>query len=79
MARDADVKIYLRMPREQMPGIQDRLARLQRGGIPVFIHLPEEKITLLCPKNLWLGSIAEAQTALMDPLLEEDIKVVRKN
>ena len=26
---------------------------LTAGDIPVYMHIPEEKMTLLCPHNVW--------------------------
>ena len=78
IAKDAEIKLYLRMPRGQMPGVQQRLARLPRGGIPVYIHLPEEGVTLLCPRNLWIANTEEAAAALAGPLAPDDMKTVRR-
>ena len=77
IARDADTKLYLRLKRDQLPRIQEMLARM-KGDIPVYINLPEEKITLLCPRELWVDDVTDAQATLLSEMKAEDMKAVRK-
>ena len=65
------------MKRSQMGPIQALLADLQ-GPIPVYINLPEENITLLCPREMWVRSSEEALETLSAFLPEQDMKVVTK-
>ncbi|MBR3905382.1 MAG: DNA polymerase III subunit alpha, partial [Clostridia bacterium] len=76
-AKDAGEKLYLRMNRSQMGPVQALLSELQ-GPIPVYINLPEEKITLLCPREMWVRSSEEAMDVLSAFLPQQDMKVVTK-
>ncbi len=76
-AKDAPCRIFLKMHRRQMGPIQAILADMQ-GGIPVYIHLPEENITLLCPREMWVRSEEEALDTLGRFLPQQDMKVVTK-
>lgn len=77
IARDARVKLYLRLDREQMSAVQDALSAL-KGEIPVFINLPQEGITLLAPKSMWVRDAAAACAALRGSIAPENMKVVEK-
>ena len=77
IAKDAKTKLYLRMRRDQMPRIQAMLAKTP-GSVPVYINLPEEGITLLCPRNLWVKDANLTKTSLLFDLDEQDMKVVEK-
>ncbi len=77
IAKDAPVKLYLRLKRERMAWVQEILSRLP-GEVPVYMNLPDEGITLLCPRELWVRTPEEAMEALRNELTEENMKVVRK-
>ena len=77
IARDASAKLYLRLDRAQMKKIQGELAKYP-GDTPVYMNLPKENITLLCPRSLWVGDLKGAMNALGSELTDENIKVVRK-
>ncbi|MBQ9263214.1 MAG: DNA polymerase III subunit alpha [Clostridia bacterium] len=77
IAKDAPVKLYLRIRREQMSRVQDALSRV-KGGVPVFINLPEENITLLAPKSMWVKNPWEAKMTLQTEISDENMKVVEK-
>lgn len=77
IARDAKVKIYARMHRAQMPRAEALLSAVH-GDIPVYINLPEEGITLLCPRALWAQSGEKAREKLLEIIGDTDIKVVQK-
>lgn len=77
IARDAGEKLYLRADRERLPRIQACLSQVP-GSIPVYVNLPREGITLLCPHSLWVGDTREAQALLGEILDQADMKVVRK-
>ena len=76
-AKDAPVKLYLRLNREQMSPVQDLLSAM-KGGIPVFINLPQEGITLLSPRSMWVENAARAREVLMPLIQAENIKIVEK-
>ena len=48
------------------------------GGIPVYFNLPEEGITLLCPRSLWVKNARDAHSTLLYLVGDPDIKVVEK-
>ena len=77
-ARDAREKLYLRMDREKMPAVQEILSALP-GQVPVYMNLPAENITLLCPRHLWVFSGEKAQEALRGLLTRDDMKTVIKS
>ncbi len=52
IASAAPRKIFLRLTRADMDRARAVLA-LEAGSIPVYMHIPEEKLTLLCPKENW--------------------------
>ncbi len=52
LAAAAGKKLFLRLARKDLERISAVLA-LNTGEIPVYIHIPEEKQTLLCPRNTW--------------------------
>ena len=76
-AKDAKKRIFLRMKREQMAPVQALLSDMQ-GPVPVYINLPEEGITLLCPRDMWVRDSEEALETLSAFLPEQDMKVVTK-
>ena len=50
LAARAEKKLFLRLERKDMDRASALLA-LEAGDIPVYLHIPSEKITLLCPKE----------------------------
>jgi DNA polymerase-3 subunit alpha len=77
IAKDAKTKIYVRLKRAQMAEVQGLLSGMP-GNIPVYFNLPEEGITLLCPRNLWVKNAKDAYAALLYAVGDPDIKVVEK-
>jgi len=71
------VNVYLLLKREKMPRIQEMLLRM-RGNIPVYMNLPDEGITLLAPREMWVDDAQDAWATLMSELPQEDMKVVKK-
>ncbi|NLD82829.1 MAG: DNA polymerase III subunit alpha [Clostridiales bacterium] len=76
-AKDAKTKVYLRIARDQMSAVQDALSAM-KGEIPVYLHLPEEGITLLAPRSMWVQSAEAARRALGPTLGDENVKTVTK-
>ena len=76
-AKDAKEKLYLRMPREMLPQARSALAKAP-GPVPVYINIPEENITLLCPRALWADTAEIAMENLSGLLRPEDMKPVRR-
>ena len=77
IARDAQVKLYLRLKREEMSLVQDVLSAM-KGDEPVYINLPEENITLLAPRSMWVRDAQYARTLLLDEIGGENIRLVEK-
>ncbi len=75
LAKESPRKIYLRLRRDQMSAVADTL-KCYAGDIPVYLNLPDEQITLLAPKDLWVGSAEGAAQALARILPADNIKVV---
>ena len=76
-ARDAKSKLYLRLSRAKMPQVQAALAKCP-GPVPVYINIPEENITLLCPRSLWVDTADIAIEHLSGLLDAADMKGVRR-
>ena len=53
-AAQAEKKLFLRIGRKDMEKASAILA-LDPGEIPAYMHIPEEKITLLSPRENWCG------------------------
>ena len=81
IAKAAPEKLYLRMHRDQIPAVREILSALagEGGGpVPVYMNLPEEGITLLFPRDMWVHDCEKARQALLSLLPPEDIRPVRK-
>jgi DNA polymerase-3 subunit alpha len=55
LAAKAEKKLFLRLERGRMESTTAMLA-LSAGSVPVYMHIPEEKITLLCPRENWVSA-----------------------
>ena len=75
LAKKAPVKLYLKLLRSQMKDCEGILKPMQ-GSIPVFLHLPQENITLLAPEDWWCEDAEKAKDKLKVCLSVENIKVV---
>lgn len=76
IARDAKIKLYVRIRREQFAVVQEVLQRMP-GDIPVYLHIPAEKLTLLAPREMWVDDALDARATLMSEIDEENLKVVK--
>ena len=77
LAKDAPVKLYLQIAREQMPACEKLLKR-QPGHIPVYLYIKEEQVTLLAPRDWWVQEALDARADLLTVLPSKQIKVVNK-
>ena len=77
IAKDSKTKIYVRLKRSQMADVQ-RLLSSMPGNIPVYFNLPDEGITLLCPRSFWVKNAGDAHSALLYLVGDPNIKVVEK-
>ena len=48
------------------------------GSVPVYMHIPEEKITLLCPRENWCSGDEECLRRLRDTLGAENVVLKQK-
>ena len=71
-AADAEQKLFLKLNRPEMEGVTAMLA-LFPGGIPVYMHLPEEKITLLAPSAAWCDGSEKCLERLRKALGEGNV------
>ena len=72
LAAKAAKKLFLRLERADMDRITAMLA-LDAGDIPVYMHIPSEKITLLCPKNTWCSGSENCLKRLRESLGAENV------
>jgi DNA polymerase-3 subunit alpha len=54
LAAKAKRKLFIRLERKDMDRASAALA-LDPGAVPVYLHIPSEKITLLCPRDQWVN------------------------
>lgn len=75
LAKSAAQKLYLQLSRRQMDGALAALA-LHPGSVPVYLHIPEEKITLLAPKLNWCDATEACLNRMTQQLGKENVKLV---
>ncbi len=74
-AKTAAKKLYLQLSRRQMDAALTALA-LHPGSVPVYLHIPEEKITLLAPKLNWCDATEACLNRMTQQLGKENVKLV---
>ena len=77
LARDAEKKLFLRLERRDMDRAGAVLA-LSAGDVPVYMHIPEEKITLLCPRENWCSGDETCLRKLKDTLGADNVVLKQK-
>ena len=75
LAKQAPVKLYLRLKRSQMQDCEEKLRKM-RGDVPVYLNLPDEGVTLLAPMSWWCDDADDAKANLLGCLPAENMKVV---
>ncbi len=75
IAKNAVMKLYLRGSRDQMNQVEPML-KGHSGPVPVYFHIPDEKITLLTPMAWWCDGDEPIQEALETLLGVENVKTV---
>ena len=65
LAAKAEKKLFLRLERKDMERAGVLLAA-EAGEIPVYMHIPAEKMTLLCPKTAWCNGSERCLRRLRD-------------
>lgn len=74
-AAKAPRKLYLRLNRPQMDAASSTLS-LYPGSVPVYLHLPAEKMTLLAPKTGWCDASDGCLNRLNVLLGAENVKLL---
>ena len=74
-AAKAPRKLYLRLNRPQMDAASSALS-LYPGSVPVYLHLPAEKMTLLAPKTGWCDASDGCLNRLNALLGTENVKLL---
>ena len=74
-AAKAARKLYLRLNRPQMDAASSALS-LYPGSVPVYLHLPAEKMTLLAPKTGWCDASDGCLNRLNALLGAENVKLL---
>ena len=72
LASKAAQKLFLRLERKDMERAGALLAA-EAGGIPVYMHIPAEKMTLLCPKTAWCNGSEHCLRRLKDEFGAENV------
>jgi DNA polymerase-3 subunit alpha len=75
LAKEAPLKLYLRGTRDQMESVKPILGSYP-GPVPVYFHIPGERITLLTPRPLWCDGDEPVQQELEKLLGMGNIKAV---
>ena len=75
LAAKAERKLYLRLSRPEMDRATALLG-LYQGSVPVYMHLPAEKLTLLCPRTAWCDAGEECLRRLNDLLGADNVRAV---
>ena len=77
LAAKANRKLFIQLERPQM----DQAAQLlsfHPGSVPVYLHLPAEKMTLLVPRIQWCDASARCLDRLKKAYGENNVKLVEK-
>ena len=77
LAQSAARKLYLKLPRTEMDHAMALLG-LYPGSVPVYLHIPEEKITLLAPRISWCDAGAACIERMRRAMGEENVRLVEK-
>lgn len=70
-------KLYLRIRRDQMDQATAMLP-LHPGSVPVYLHLPEEKLTLLVPRLSWCDATEDCLRRLSAACGADNVRLVEK-
>ena len=71
------MKLFLQLKREDMEKA-DALLTLTPGDVPVYMHIPDEKLTLLAPAVFWCDASENCIGRMKELLGEENVKTVTK-
>jgi DNA polymerase-3 subunit alpha len=74
-AKNAPVKMYLRLSRSRMEKLAQLLSGLETGDVPVYLNIPDEGVTLLAPEEMWLKDAEKGRSRLMLELGADNVKI----
>ena len=77
LASRAASKLYLRLNRSDMDKVTSLLG-LHPGSVPVYLHLPQEKMTLLAPAVNWCDGSDACLKRLILHFGVDNVKLVKK-
>lgn len=77
LAEQAEGKLFLRLDRGCLDAAMARLS-LHAGPVPVYLHFPAERRTLLCPRKDWVTPSEDLLSSLRDLLGETSVVLKKK-
>ena len=77
LAAKAQRKLYLRLERRQMDDCLRRMS-MHPGSVPVYVHVPAEKLTFLVPRISWCDGSEACLNRLNAAYGAENVKLVVK-
>ena len=72
LAARSERKLFLRLERKDLNRISAQLAG-DRGDIPVYFHIPSEKMTLLAPRENWCSGREDCLQGLREALGADNV------
>lgn len=76
-AQASPTKLYIRLARDRMAEAT-AILKQHPGQVPVYLHIPAEKATLLCPADCWTGMSDAALAQLTAAFGQDNVKPVTK-
>ena len=76
-AAQSSRKLYLRLSRDELDRAMTILS-LYPGSVPVYMHIPEEKVTLLAPRLRWCDAGRDCVQRLTDLYGMDNVRFVEK-
>jgi len=73
-AQQARRKLFVKLDRSMMDRVSTLLS-LHPGSVPVYLHIPDEKLTLLVPRLSWCDATEDCLKRLRAFLGEENVKL----
>ena len=77
LANEAPRKLFIQLERPRMDEAVRHLS-LHPGSIPVYLHVPQEKLTFLLPRVQWCDGSDGCMTRLVKAFGEANVKFVEK-
>ena len=77
LAAKSPRKLYIRLARERMDECTHALS-LHPGSVPVYLHVPQEKLTFIVPRISWCDASEACLKRLKGLFGNDDVKLVEK-